>query len=214
MSDKKSDREMEPDTERRIMQAAAKVFMQKGRLGASMQDIADEAGINRTLLNYYFRKKEKLFDAIFDKLASRLFPALVPVLSSDRPFLEKVGVFAESYIRLLNENPFLPIFIFQEISLNPERFSRFIESAGIHPEKTLAALKKEMQKLGMPDMDPRHLFANMLGMLIFPHVARPLFQMIAFRNDPVAYDKFLEERKSQIPEFMRMALSKPQNTKR
>ena len=64
------DQNIEQDTEHRIMAAAAKVFMQKGRLGASMQDIADEAGINRTLLHYYFRNKEKLFDTIFESIFS------------------------------------------------------------------------------------------------------------------------------------------------
>ena len=116
----------EQDTERRIMEAAARVFMQKGRLGASMQDIADEAGINRTLLHYYFRNKEKLFDTIFEKLFSKLLPAVVQALSSDLPFLEKIEIFAETYANLLNENPFLPVFVFQEISLNPDRLVKRI----------------------------------------------------------------------------------------
>ena len=199
---------MEADTERRIMEAAAKVFMQKGRLGASMQDIADEAGINRTLLHYYFRNKEKLFDTIFDKLLSKVFPALVLALSSDRPFLEKIEIFTESYASLLSEYPFLPVFVFQEISLNPDRLVKRIEVLGIQPEKTLVALKKEMAELGLKDMDPRHMFANMMGMVIFPYIGRPLFQMIAFQNDHEAYEKFLEDRKKQIPRFMKMALSK------
>ena len=91
----------EPDTERRIMEAAAKVFMQKGRLGASMQDIADEAGINRTLLHYYFRNKEKLFDTIFDRLFSKLFPALVQAFSTDRPFLEKIEIFTNLFLLVI-----------------------------------------------------------------------------------------------------------------
>src|SRR5262245_51487236 len=52
-------------TEERIITAARKVFLSKGLAGARMQDIADEAGINKALLHYYFRSKEKLFDMIF-----------------------------------------------------------------------------------------------------------------------------------------------------
>ena len=199
---------METDAERRIMEAAARVFMQKGRLGASMQDIADEAGINRTLLHYYFRSKEKLFDTIFEKLLSKVFPALVLALSADRPFLEKIEIFTESYADLLSENPFLPVFVFQEISLNPGRLVNRIKDLGLRPEKTLQALKSEMEELGITDMDPRHLFANMMGMVIFPYMGRPLFQLIAFQNDEEAYERFLEERKKQIPRFMKMALAK------
>ena len=130
------DQNIEQDTERKIMEAAAKVFMQKGRLGASMQDIADEAGINRTLLHYYFRNKEKLFDTIFEKLFSKIFPAMVQALASDLPFLEKIEIFAETYANLLNENPFLPVFVFQEISINPDRIVKRIENLGIESEKT------------------------------------------------------------------------------
>ena len=75
----------EPDSELRILKAAGKVFMMKGKLGASMQDIADEAGINRTLLHYYFRNKDKLFNTIFEKLFAQVFPALVGIMTSDRP---------------------------------------------------------------------------------------------------------------------------------
>ena len=121
----------EPDTERRIMEAAAKVFMQKGRLGASMQDIADEAGINRTLLHYYFRNKEKLFDTIFERIMSKVFPDMVHALASDLPFLEKIKHFTASYARLLDENPYLPVFVFQEISLNPDRLVKRFENLGV-----------------------------------------------------------------------------------
>ena len=206
MSDMNKDPNIEQDTERRIMEAAATVFMQKGRLGASMQDIADEAGINRTLLHYYFRNKEKLFDTIFEKLLSKIFPALIQALASDLPFLKKIEIFAESYANLLNENPFLPVFVFQEISLNPGRLVEKFKKLGMQPEKTMAGLRKEMAEAGIEDMDPRHLFANMMGMVIFPYIGRPLFQLIAFQNDHEAYEEFLEDRKKQIPRFMKMAL--------
>ena len=197
----------EKDTENRIMEAAAKVFMQKGRLGASMQDIADEAGINRTLLHYYFRNKEKLFDTIFERIFSKIFPVMVQALSSDLPFQEKIEIFAESYSNLLIENPFLPVFVFQEISLNPDRMATRMKTMGVNPEKAMMSLSKELADAGIENMDPGHLFAHILGMLIFPYIGRPLFQIIAFQNNKEAYDKFLEERKKQIPEFLKMALA-------
>ena len=51
-------------TEERILEAAKTVFMRDGLYGARMQDIADTAGINKALLHYYFRNKEKLFDQV------------------------------------------------------------------------------------------------------------------------------------------------------
>ena len=197
---------LEPGTERKILEAAGKVFMKKGRLGASMQDIADEAGINRTLLHYYFRNKEKLFDTIFTKVIARLFPTMVAAFASNKPFVEKVQVFVDTYTDMLKENPYLPVFVFQEISLDPDRLAGIIQQTGLDPDIALEALSKELRSIGITDMDPRHLIANMLGMVIFPYIGRALFQKVAFKDDALAYEKFLEERKRHVPEIVNMAL--------
>jgi AcrR family transcriptional regulator len=197
---------LEPGTERKILEAAGKVFMKKGRLGASMQDIADEAGINRTLLHYYFRNKEKLFDTIFTKLFYQVFPTMVEAFESERPFMEKIRIFVETYSDMLNENPFLPVFIFQEISLNPDRLAGIIKQVGVDPDLALKGLTKEMESFGVFGMDPRHMIANMLGMVLFPYIARTLFQKIAFKDDTEAYEKFLDDRNQQVPRFVNMAL--------
>ena len=197
---------LEPGTERKILEAAGKVFMKKGRLGASMQDIADEAGINRTLLHYYFRNKEKLFDTIFEKLLARLFPTMVAAFVSNRPFIEKVQIFVDIYTDMLIENPYLPVFVFQEISLNPDRLAGIIQQAGLDPDMVLMGLSKELESFGIVGMDPRHLIANILGMVLFPYIGRALFQKVAFKDDAFAYEKFLEERKKHVTGIVSMAL--------
>jgi len=197
---------LEPGTERKILEAAGKVFMKKGRLGASMQDIADEAGINRTLLHYYFRNKEKLFDTIFTKLLARVFPAMVAAFTSDKPFIEKVQIFVDTYTEMLSENPYLPVFVFQEISLNPERLAGIIQQSGLDPDIAFKELSKELETAGINDVDPRHMVANILGMVLFPYIGRALIQKVAFKDDAPAYEKFLEERKKHIPEIVKMAM--------
>ena len=197
---------LEPGTERKILEAAGKVFMKKGRLGASMQDIADEAGINRTLLHYYFRNKEKLFDTIFEKLLARLFPTMVAAFVSNRPFIEKVQIFVDTYTDMLIENPYLPVFVFQEISLNPDRLAGIIQQTGLDPDMALKGLSKELESFGIVGMDPRHLIANMLGMVLFPFIGRALFQKVAFKDDVLAYEKFLEERKKHVRGIVSMTL--------
>ena len=53
------------NAEERILAAAKKVFTTKGMAGARMQDIADEAVINKALVHYYFRDKDKMFEVVF-----------------------------------------------------------------------------------------------------------------------------------------------------
>jgi AcrR family transcriptional regulator len=197
----------EPGTERKILEAAAKVFMLKGKLGASMQDIANEAGINRTLLHYYFRSKDKLFDTVFEKVFARVFPAMVGIMASDRPFMERIEAFIETYTDLLRENPYLPVFIFQEISLNPERLLHNFQGTGVSPMDTLENFTQELRKLGLEDTDPRHFFADIMGMVLFPYIGRPIYQTIAFMGDREAYEGFLDERTSHIPELLRLAFT-------
>jgi len=196
----------EPDTERKILEAAGKVFMVKGKDGASMQDIADEAGINRSLVHYYFRSKDKLFDAIFNDLLGKVVPVVIAAFMQDIPMMKKFEIFVEKYTDTLKEMPFLPFFFFQEISLNPDRLVGLMEHSGLDTSVTIPDISKKLEDHGIKNMDPRHLIANLIGMVIFPFVARPVFQRIGFKNDPEAYDRFLEERKQEIPRFIKMAL--------
>ena len=82
--------EQELSTEKTILEAAKKVFLDKGFDGARMQEIADEAGINKALLHYYFRSKDKLFDAIFEEAFKQFLPNISDIMVSDISIEEKV----------------------------------------------------------------------------------------------------------------------------
>ncbi len=104
------------ETEQKIIASAEKLFYQKGKAGTSMQDIADDAGINRTLLNYYFRSKDHLFEACFRKAMGSFVPSLAAMLHSDMSFEEYVPQMIETIIDAMLENPQIPIFVLQELS--------------------------------------------------------------------------------------------------
>src|SRR5881396_2875694 len=93
------------DTEQRILDAAHEVFIRRGTAGARMQEIAAEAGVNQALLHYYFRTKERLSDAVFRQMASRLFPALIQTLGGDGTVEEKVDAVISLYLENLSRNP-------------------------------------------------------------------------------------------------------------
>src|ERR1041384_8754537 len=80
----------DPHTEQRILDAAHVVFIRRGTAGARMQDIADEAGVNKALLHYYFRSKSRLADAVFQRVTSRIFSRLAETLGSDAEIEDKV----------------------------------------------------------------------------------------------------------------------------
>ncbi|MCG6188895.1 TetR/AcrR family transcriptional regulator [Maribellus maritimus] len=190
------------NAEEKILNAAQNVFIKKGMDGARMQEIADEAGINKALLHYYFRTKEKLFDAIFKKVFSKILPNLMDMVYSDLPIEKKLGIFVESYIDLLMKNPFLPTFILKEMNRNPDFLAKIIKGTGIQPDKIFAMFKKEMEAGRIRKMDPRDLLVNILGLSIFPIAAGPLMTIMFFENDKEAYKTFIERRKKTITEFI------------
>src|SRR5690242_3482240 len=92
-------------TKEKILAAANQIFTKKGMAGARMQDIADEAGINKALLHYYFSSKEKLFEVIFEEAAEKLFSRISQVIESDEPLFETIQSFTREYISFMMENP-------------------------------------------------------------------------------------------------------------
>ncbi|MCK4993113.1 MAG: TetR/AcrR family transcriptional regulator, partial [Bacteroidales bacterium] len=128
---------LQTETEEKIIASAEKLFYQKGKAGTSMQDIADDAGINRTLLNYYFRSKDQLFEAVFRKAMGAFVPEIAAMMSTDMSFEEYVPAMVEKIIDTMLENPQIPIFVLQELSSNPERMPQIIKEMGIDPAKAM-----------------------------------------------------------------------------
>lgn len=190
------------NTEDKILNAAQTVFIHKGMDGSRMQEIADKAGINKALLHYYFRTKQKLFEAIFKNVFGQIFPNLKAFILSESPIEEKLGVFIEKYIELLMNNPFLPSFILKEIHRDPEFLASIIKSQGLNPQEIFVMFEKEMEAGNIRKMDPRELMINILGLSIFPFAAKPLMKVMFFDNNKRAYNDFLIQRKTSVKEFI------------
>jgi AcrR family transcriptional regulator len=108
--------ENEKLTEEKIFEAATIVFEEEGLTGARMQNIADRAGINKSLLHYYFRTKDHLFEAVFTKLAKKMFTKFTPIFEKNLSLEEKIRFFFREHISFMQQNPKLPGFILNEIN--------------------------------------------------------------------------------------------------
>lgn len=186
-------KEKDISTEERIKEAARIVFIKKGFAATRTRDIAEEAGLNLALLNYYFRSKEKLFHIVMEEKFEQFFGTIVVLLNDNESTVkEKVAAVANDYIDLLLANPDLPIFVLSEIRNRPELFSKRVSGRLINSTffKQLTELK--------PDVNVFHLILNLLSMIIFPILAQPVINQIESLKDP-AFKKFILERKRLIP---------------
>ena len=189
------------NTENQILIAARQVFIAKGFEGARMQEIADQAGINKALLHYYFRSKEKLFDSVFSEVASNLFPAMKQMLEADLELKEKITMFIRIYLKALEENPFIPAFILNTLNTNPDSFLKYIKKSGLNPKLLQKQIDDETAQGVIRMIKAEHLLVNIIAMCIFPFVARPIVQNI-FNMTNDEYQVYLESRQTEIVDFV------------
>lgn len=189
-------------TEDKIKEAARKVFTSKGYAATRTRDIAEEAGINLALLNYYFRSKEKLFEIIMAEKMFKLFNVLAPVIDDPKTTLEKkVETIVVNYIDLLRENPDLPLFVLSEIRTNPQLFSEQLRVGPLLQNSALVNQLKEKR----PDLNPLHFVISLLGMTVFPFIMKPVIFDVMPNNAKV-FDTLVQERKKLIPVWIKAML--------
>lgn len=187
------------ETEQRIIASAEKLFYQNGKAGTSMQDIADDAGINRTLLNYYFRSKDKLFEAVFRTAMSRFVPGIASLLNSDLSFTETIPRMIETVIDTLLENPQIPIFVLQELTSNPGRMPQMVREMGVDASLATRKIQQEHTSGEGVIPDPQQVVLNLLCLCIFPFAARPVVTEVLFGGSDEAFIHAMKMRKNTLP---------------
>lgn len=192
---------VEKNTEEKIIVAAEKVFIEKGLAGARMQEIADEAGINKSLLHYYYRSKEKLFTMVF-KIAFKTFaPNLIKAFEGDDDFFTKIERFVFAYLSAIDKNPHIPGFIISELGNNPKRLVDIIGYLDIDVQPIYKAIEEEIRKGTIKEIEPSDLIINIVALCVFPIVAKPMVKTILFKGSEEAYAEMLERRKLEAARF-------------
>ena len=197
---------MAQETEKKIFEAAKAIFHERGFHGTRMQEIARRAGINQSMLHYYFRSKERLFEAVFQATAREVLSPVFEALSTDLPLFEKLDRFIEVYLDQVFAHPDAPAFILEELNHHPDHLRRFGETfakgvfAKLSGEVREAVVRGEIRPV-----TPEHLFANLVALCLFPFIARPILQTVTGLDD-AAYLDFLQQRKREVRRFIHHAL--------
>lgn len=190
------------NTEQRIVEAAKKVFVKEGMLGARMQQIADEANINKALLHYYFRSKEKLFQVVFEDAVKDFLPRIMQVFGSEAHLFDKIYQFVEEYLTMVKQNPYLPMFILHEMSTRPEKLADFMSKMDRGTPLIKKSVQEAVEEGIIRPIEPVHLFVNIVSLCAFPIIAKPMIMGIFMEGNNASYEKFLQERKNQVADFI------------
>lgn len=195
----KKKKEKNLSTEEKFKEAARIVFTKKGYAATRTRDIAEEAGLNLALLNYYFRSKEKLFEIVMFEKVQQLFGSLALNFNDPKTTLEeKFTTIASDYIDLLMKNPDLPLFVLHEVKVNPKRLAKtFQVKALIENSSFVKQLGKKKKNI-----HPMQFFISFMGMLVFPFVAKPLLESASAINEN-DFNRLMQQRKELVAEWMK-----------
>jgi len=199
---------VDPSTEEKIKNAARIIFHKKGYAATRTRDIAEEAGINLALLNYYFRSKEKLFDIIMLESLHDFRQHIIVALNDEKTSLEsKIETLVSNYIDLLINQPDIPLFILSEIRNNPEALiSKMNQKEIISKSYFIKQFQQAVLEGKIAPINPLHYIMNLIGMIVFPFAGRPILSHVGElkHND---FNNLMEQRKILIPKWLK-AISK------
>lgn len=196
------------DTEQIILATARKHFLQKGYAGARLQEIADEAGINKAMLHYYFRSKDKLYEEITKQILDEVIPRFTAALGGERSFWEKIELLINTYTTMLLEQPDIPFFIMSELSQKRENFVKELKNRSEQFPVVQGFMMQMMQEMAqgkIRTIPPHQLFLNIVSMSVFPFLAKPIFGTLFDISDG-DFQNLMIERKAIILEFVKNAL--------
>lgn len=194
-------------TEERILSAATRVFLEKGKDGARMREIADEAGINKALLHYYFRSKEQLYREVVLREVSGFFRELVASFSAEEEIENFLRRFVENYIDRLAANPQVVRFLTWELGSGGAIVRDVVREtvrdslSGDLFRSFTAVLDRAVRGGRIRPVDPQHLIMNVIGMCLYAFLASPILEHI-FPGLRTQDERFIEKRKREIFELV------------
>jgi AcrR family transcriptional regulator len=196
------------DTSEKILQSAFTEFEEKGYSGARMQSIADRAGINKALLHYYYKSKDALFQIIITRAFKMFLPGAISIFNEEPDFFTAIEKFTAVYIDFLIKHPRIPGFVTQEININPERVVNLFKFSGFNKSLIETKIRKAIDEGLIDETEPVQLIVNVISLLIFPFVTKPIITGIVLDGDKQAYNRFIEERKKEVAKFVIKAIKK------
>lgn len=183
-----------------------KVFVEKGHSAASMKAIADEAGIKRTLLHYYFRNKEKLYEVVFSQVMRHVQQRQSAINRSGLPIRERIEEFIDTYFDNSADGSHFEAFFIHEYIQNPVHMQQMLNRDGFF--SSVSDFIREMDAAharGEIGYDSRQLFLDMLALCMFPFAGQKMMADILGLNEQ-DYATLLVERKAHLKKFLKNGL--------
>lgn len=197
------------DMESKIIEVAKTIFMEKGFINTSMSDIAAGVGINRPTLHYYFRTKDRMFQAVVGMIIQQILPHLHEiVLNRELSVSERVNIMVDTYFEVFRKNPLLPLFMAREIQRDVDYLLDVINHL---TEKQLFAslvnsLYQEMAEGKLNNVPLHVIFYSLYGAVTIPFMSKKIAAKLLI-EDGETFESLIETWKPYIVKQMTNLLS-------
>ena len=187
------------NTENLIKNTAMRIFFAEGRFQATTQEIADAAGVNRTLVHYYFRSRDLLFKQVLEEGRTEFHKKMDELVRPEQSFREKINHLIDIWMEHGKQYSFLDTYLVSQLN-NPDALEELIEGHTSPNNKLLNFyddIEKEMQLGNIVRMAPVHFLVNLVAMVAYPTIMKPLL-MRALEVSTADFEKLMAERKEAI----------------
>lgn len=185
-----------------ILDAAQAVFLERGLAGARMQEIADRAGINKAMLHYYFRSKEKLFEVVVSRAIGGAMPQLFELLESELDLFAKIRQVSGFYLDFISRNTFLPLFIVDGINRNPQFFfASVVQTNQPRLQRYFQQVEEAVAAGRIRPISGLQLLINIVSLIVFPFLAKPLYQVAAGFSEEAFADE-MARRRTEVADLL------------
>jgi len=200
----------ELSTEQIILEAAEAEFLEKGYGNAKTVAIAKRAGVSHSMLHYYFRTKEQLFQKVFKEKVQTFTQMFSVVFEKNTDFSETLRLVIETQFNFLTQNPQLPMFVIREIISNKENRDWAINTFYPHLFPFISTIEKmlntEISKGTVRPIVIQNLMMNIISINISFFIALPALQEVFPITNDAAFTDLLNERRESNVQFILNAL--------
>lgn len=181
-------------TEQLIKDTAKRIFFSEGKLQATTQEIADAAGVNRTLLNYYFRSRDMLFEQVAAEAMAEMKAVMDSVFLEKIEFKDKLKKLITVFMDQAMQFPYREVYLVNALNKADKTVP---EEKKIKVKAFLKEINEEMEKGKIKKMDPRQFCMNLFALMAYPLITNCLNKSIYNVND-ADYLKLMQDRKQVI----------------
>lgn len=185
------------DTYEVIINTAKHLYFTEGKFNATTQEIADAAGVNRTLINYYFRSRDKLIELVFKEAKKEEEKQQEIIAASAKSLKEKLEAFLDYSFKTAKKYPYMEMYMVTHI--NQTNFCEVKKEERLKTvlPKIFEEIQEEMDKGNIQKMEPIQFLLNFISLVSFPISMRPIIQN-GFELSDEQFEKILDDRKEVI----------------